>query len=76
MDERFPYLQLYTGDTLKAAERRRGLAVEPMTCPPNAFRTGRDLVRLEPGASWTGRWGIPSGELTRPPIDLGRLVRI
>ena len=34
------------------------IAIEPMTCPPNAFRTGTDVIRLEPGGSWRGRWGI------------------
>ena len=29
-----------------------------MTCPPNAFQTGKDLIRLEPGQSFTGKWGI------------------
>jgi aldose 1-epimerase len=29
-----------------------------MTCPPNAFRTGESLVRLEPGGSFSGTWGI------------------
>ena len=38
------------------------LAVEPMTCPPNAFRTGESLIRLEPGESVTSSWGIvPAG---------------
>src|SRR5207247_1223124 len=59
VDERFPYLMIYTGDTLAPASRRRlGIAVEPMTCPPNAFRSGTDVTRLEPGAPWEGRWGI------------------
>ena len=53
----FPYLMVFSGDTLADAARR-SVAVEPMTCPPNAFRSGDDLVRLEPGASWTGTWGI------------------
>ena len=57
MDEAYGYLQLFTGDPLPDVARR-SLAVEPMTCPPNAFRTGEALVRLEPGASWTGAWGI------------------
>jgi aldose 1-epimerase len=52
------WLQLYTGDTLAGDYRRRGLAVEPMSCPPNAFRTGEDVVRLAPGAGVTHRWGI------------------
>ena len=41
MDEGFRYVMAYTGDTLEPAERRRrGIAIEPMTCPPNALRTG------------------------------------
>ena len=58
VDESHPYLMLYSGDTLPAARRRRGLAVEPMTCPPNAFRSGEGLIRLAPGESFTSRWGI------------------
>ena len=57
VDESYPYLMLFTGDPLPDVDRR-SLAVEPMTCPPNAFRTGTDLVRLEPGQSFSGRWGI------------------
>jgi aldose 1-epimerase len=60
MDESYPYLQLFTGDPLPDVARR-SLAVEPMTCPANAFRTGEDLVRLEPGASATSAWGIVPG---------------
>jgi aldose 1-epimerase len=57
VDEGYPYLMLFTGDPLPDVARR-SLAVEPMTCPPNAFRTGEDLIRLEPGASFTSSWGI------------------
>jgi aldose 1-epimerase len=32
--------------------------VEPMTCPPNAFRTGEGVLVLEPGDSTTAEWGI------------------
>jgi aldose 1-epimerase len=56
-DESFPYVQLFTGDPLPDVARR-SLAVEPMTCPPNAFRTGKGLIRLEPGERFRGRWGI------------------
>jgi aldose 1-epimerase len=56
-DESYGYLQLFTGDPLPDVSRR-SLAVEPMTCPPNAFRTGEALVRLEPGDTHTSRWGI------------------
>ena len=59
MEEGFRYVMAYTGDTLDPVDRRRrGIAIEPMTCPPNALRTGTDLIRLDPGSSWTSRWGI------------------
>jgi aldose 1-epimerase len=54
----FDYLQVFTGDTLAPGSRRRGLAVEPMTCPPNALATGEGLIRLDPGASVELEWGI------------------
>jgi aldose 1-epimerase len=57
MDDAYGYLMLFTGDPLPDVARR-SLAVEPMTCPPNAFRTGEDLIRLEPGDSFTGSWGL------------------
>jgi aldose 1-epimerase len=57
VDELYPYLMLFTGDPLPEVDRR-ALAVEPMTCPPNAFRTGDSLIRLDPGQSVTGTWGI------------------
>jgi aldose 1-epimerase len=57
MDEAYGYVMLFTGDPLPDVNRR-SLAVEPMTCPPNAFRTGEALIRLEPGGSFTSTWGI------------------
>ena len=57
-DDRFGYLMVFTGDTLDPGSRRTGLAVEPMTCPPDAFRSGTDLLVLRPGSRWTGAWGI------------------
>jgi aldose 1-epimerase len=57
VDESYAYLMLFTGDT-RPDVNRRSLAVEPMTCPPNAFRTGDSLIRLEPGESTTSAWGI------------------
>jgi aldose 1-epimerase len=57
-DERFGYLMIYTGDTLDADHRRRSVAVEPMSCPPDAFRSGIDLAVVRPGGRWTGSWGM------------------
>jgi aldose 1-epimerase len=61
----FDYLMVYTGDTLEpVARRRHGVAIEPMTCPPNALATGTDVIRLDPGAPWTGSWGITTAGIT------------
>jgi aldose 1-epimerase len=60
VDETYPYLMLFSGDQLPDVNRR-GLAIEPMTCPPNAFRTGDALIVLEPGSSFTSTWGIARG---------------
>lgn len=40
-----PWVQVYTGDRID----RAGVAVEPMTCPPNALNSGEDLIHLVPG---------------------------
>jgi aldose 1-epimerase len=58
VDPRYRYLELYTGDDLAPGRRRRGLGAEPMTCPPNAFATGEDIVRLAPGESFSAAWGV------------------
>lgn len=54
----YRWLQVFTGDTLPEGHRRRALAIEPMTCPPNALATGEDLLVLEPGGSVSHSWGI------------------
>jgi aldose 1-epimerase len=56
-DEAYPYAMVFTGDDLPDVARR-SVAVEPMTCAPDAFRSGDGLVRLEPGESHSGAWGI------------------
>jgi aldose 1-epimerase len=57
-DASYRWVMVFTGDTLDPARRRRGLAVEPMTCPANAFVTGEGVRVLEPEESWTTMWGI------------------
>ena len=57
VDGSYPYLMLFTGDTLPEVGRR-SLAIEPMTCPPNAFATGESVIVLEPGAECRSEWGI------------------
>jgi aldose 1-epimerase len=58
----YRWLQVFTGDPLPPARRRRAIAIEPMTCPPNAFVTGTDLLILQPGDSITHTWGIRVGQ--------------
>ncbi|MGR6316865.1 aldose 1-epimerase family protein [Micromonospora soli] len=60
-DRAFGWWQVFTGDTLTGERRRRSVAVEPMTCPADAFRSGKDLISLAPGETWRGAWGIRPG---------------
>ena len=60
-DASYRWVMVFTGDTLDPARRRRGVAVEPMTCAPNAFVTGDGLRVLDPEERWTTTWGIAAG---------------
>jgi aldose 1-epimerase len=57
VDRSYPYLMVFSGDPYPDLARR-SIAVEPMTCPPNAFRTHDSLIVLEPGESTASTWGI------------------
>jgi aldose 1-epimerase len=57
-DGDFKWWQVFTSDTLHGERHRRSVAIEPMTCPPDAFRSGRDLVVLVPGQTWSAAWGV------------------
>ncbi|HEY5295901.1 MAG TPA: aldose 1-epimerase family protein [Gaiellaceae bacterium] len=57
LDEHYSHVMVFSGDPLPDVARR-SLAVEPMTCAPNAFRGGDGLLTLDPGASFTAEWGI------------------
>ena len=58
VDGAYPFLQVFTGDALPAGRRRRGLAVEPMSCAANAFRSGDGLITLAPGETASCLWGV------------------
>jgi aldose 1-epimerase len=57
-DRTCQWLQIHTADKQPPFPNRLGLAVEPMTCPPDAFNSGVDLIRLEPGATHQASWSI------------------
>ncbi|GAA4612186.1 aldose 1-epimerase family protein [Saccharopolyspora hordei] len=55
-DPVFRWVQVYTPDDFPG--RGRAVAIEPMTCPPNALNTGTDLLTLHPGETWMAHWGL------------------
>ena len=58
MDMAWGWAQIFTADSLPGPLTRRALAVEPMTCPPDAFRSGDGLIVLQPGGRFSASWGI------------------
>ena len=52
----FGWVQVYTPDDHPG--RGRAVAVEPMTCPPDALNSGVGLLTVAPGEEWSGRWGL------------------
>jgi aldose 1-epimerase len=70
----YRFAQVFTGDTLPPGRRRKGLAVEPMTAPPQAFATGDHVAVLEPGKSLaaTFRVSIQTEKARRPDDDRNR----
>ncbi len=61
VDRHHPWLMVFSADA-GWDPPRQALAVEPMTAPPDAFRSGRDLITLapagEPGDEVSVSWGI------------------
>ncbi|GAB3442835.1 aldose 1-epimerase family protein [Phycicoccus ginsengisoli] len=57
-DESFDWFQVFTVKGADDAPGVRGIAVEPMSCPADAFNSGQGVVVLTPGDSWSGTWGI------------------
>jgi aldose 1-epimerase len=58
-DNTMKWVQVFTGGPY----RDWGIAVEPMTCGPDAFNEGPthdDLIVLGAGETFTGRWGVRS----------------
>ncbi|GGS15512.1 aldose 1-epimerase family protein [Actinokineospora fastidiosa] len=53
----FGWVQVFTPPEFPGADGR-AVAVEPMTCPPDALNSGVDLIEIGPGDTWTGTWGI------------------
>lgn len=58
LDETCPWVQLYTADAARGAAYRHALAVEPMSCPPDALNSKIDLRVIPAGGSTCVRWVI------------------
>ena len=73
MDDRHHWIQVYSAE--QDPVPRRALAVEPMTAPADAFRSGRDLVVLAPAGYGRRRvlgfLGDPGADLSRVPAREG-----
>lgn len=52
------WAQVYTADWPSALGRRHAVAIEPMSCPPDALNSGTDLRVLAPGATTSVAWII------------------
>ncbi|MEV8267275.1 aldose 1-epimerase family protein [Microbacterium sp. NPDC076911] len=62
-DASCPWVQVHTTDTGNPATHRIGLAVEPMTCAPDAFNDAvydydTGLIVIEPGGTTVASWRI------------------
>jgi len=64
-DETYRWAQVFTGRAHPDTEGSTGIAVEPMTCPPDALNSTDDLLVLEPGQEMAGTWGISHGGTRR-----------
>jgi aldose 1-epimerase len=59
MDAAFRFVHVYTADAVDdPARARAGIAIEPVTCAPDAFNSGAGLEVLEPGATFTAACGL------------------
>jgi aldose 1-epimerase len=60
-DKSFTHVMCFTADTLPSPDRRRAVALEPMTAPPNALATGDGILVVGAGERVEVRWGIATG---------------
>lgn len=57
-DEECDWVQIHTADLPDRTANRIGLAVEPMTCAPDAFNNERGLIVLDANGQTTTSWRI------------------
>lgn len=58
-DPAFAWAQVFTSTVYETDDGRvDAIAIEPMTCPPDALNSGDGLVLLEPDEQWIVDWGL------------------
>jgi aldose 1-epimerase len=57
-DPSMKWVQIHTADRGGGLGSRTCLAVEPMSCPPDAFNSRIDLITMSPGAKVSHSWSI------------------
>ena len=60
-DANFKHVVIFSPDfywDVDSDKRRNAIAIEPQTAAANAFRTGEDLIWLQPGQSFAATWGV------------------
>ncbi len=58
-DPAFAWAQVFTSTVYEGPDGRTdAVAIEPMTCPPDALNSGDGLVVLQPDEQWIVDWGL------------------
>jgi len=58
-DQSFPYLQIYSADTLSGPYKRKAIAIEPQTCTGFALNHPEmGLITLNPDEMFEASWGV------------------
>jgi aldose 1-epimerase len=58
-DPDFGFAQVFTSEIYETDDGRvDAVAIEPMTCAPDALNSGRGLRWLDPGEQWVTGWGL------------------
>lgn len=58
-DPAFTWAQVFTSSVYESEEGRiDAVAIEPMTCPPDALNSGEGLTWLQPDEQWVVDWGL------------------
>jgi aldose 1-epimerase len=58
LSREWSYVMCFTGGPVDEQGRRRSISVEPMTCAPNALRSGDGIVGIEPDGTFSAFFAV------------------